>query len=357
MAGHEIGLGHLNRCITIGSSAQKLGFGVSFAVFGNLENHSASSIIQSRGIFTEQLICEREFSNANLEKLSEYSFDVIFIDILYSNLFFSRQLIKQLNILSTAACYSAFIDTLGENSVMNFLPKVSVDLVVRPYVVDTSDYAHKIAHLNYKILEGGEYAILGQEYLSLPQREVRNDANRILVTCGGSDARSNTLAILSSLEMIEFSLHVKVVIGPLFEHRLCSLVELFESKSRHKISVVKNPLSLMREMLWCDLAIGSNGLTKYELAATGTPSVLFSVDEYHNHANLEFSKKNTAIHLGVGISKEKLAKEVAALLGSVARRRIMIGAGKALIDGGGAERLLIEITRGYLAKKRIGSWQ
>ena len=55
--------------------------------------------------------------------------------------------------------------------------------------------------------------------------------------------------------------------------------------SDHSISIVKSPNTLFNLMHWADIAISSNGLTKYELAATGLPSVLLSNDKYHDEAN------------------------------------------------------------------------
>jgi spore coat polysaccharide biosynthesis predicted glycosyltransferase SpsG len=205
--------------------------------------------------------------------------------------------------------------------------------------------------INLKILEGSKYALLGSEYLDLPNREPRQSANRVLITCGGSDTKGYTLEILRGLDGIALSLEIRVVLGPMFNEQLCSLVELHAMESHHKILTIKNSSSILDGMLWCDLAISANGLTKYELAASGTPSIQFSIDEHHSYANLEFSKKNTAIDVGVGIDKKIIAREVSAALSSEKLRGEMIQAGKYLVDGAGVERLLNEIMRSYFAKK------
>src|SRR3546814_10324367 len=75
-------------------------------------------------------------------------------------------------------------------------------------------------------------------------------------------------------------------------------------------------------MLWCDLAISATGLTKYELAATGTPAILLSHDRAHAENNLAFAELGAAVDLGeiALLSDITIAETVRALLQDAARR-------------------------------------
>jgi spore coat polysaccharide biosynthesis predicted glycosyltransferase SpsG len=98
-------------------------------------------------------------------------------------------------------------------------------------------------------------------------------------------------------------------------------------------------------MQWCDLAIAASGLTKYELAATATPALLFSIDAFHHESNRSFAATETAIDLGTHVTAGKIADEVAQLLRDPKLRTKLSTNGRQTIDGHGVQRLLIELLK------------
>ena len=104
-------------------------------------------------------------------------------------------------------------------------------------------------------------------------------------------------------------------------------------------------------MLWSDLAISASGLTKYLLAATGTPSILVSIDESHAKINDSFNNLNSSFHMGVAnkVSINALMNQVEELINSKSKRTVMSMAGMTSIDGNSNNRLTEEFNN-YLIK-------
>ena len=94
-------------------------------------------------------------------------------------------------------------------------------------------------------------------------------------------------------------------------------------------------------MRWSDLAVATSGLTKYELAAAGTPAILISPDDMHVMANDPFTDLGTAADLGLAehVTPVDIASALRALLDDPEGRSAMVRAGRSAIDGRGAARI------------------
>lgn len=336
-ASNEIGFGHLNRCLSLATYGQKHGADVSFLVFGNA---SAEARLNTAG-FNYVLLEESKMHNIDGVQSDGVQADVVITDLFFPGFFVTTTPSLLFRHLRSLGRLLVAIDVLGDGSIVGKLPKIEVDMVVSPYVmpcINTSE-------IPWRYLQGSEYALLGTEYVNLPKRLQRTFANRILVSCGGSDPNGYTIKVLSGLETVQEALEIRVIIGPLFHPNLRAELENLAIRSRHRITLLMAPPTLLNEMLWCDLAICASGLTKYELAASATPALLFSIDAYHHLVNRPFTSKKTAIDLGIGVLPKQIGSESSKLLRSVDLRCAMAKYGRMLIDGGGTERLFSEIKK------------
>jgi len=337
VASNEIGFGHLNRCLSLAIYAQKLSADISFLVFGNA---SAKARVNAAG-FDCVLFEESKMHTVDWEQSDRLQADVIIVDLLFPGFFVASMPSLLFGYLRSLGRLLVAIDVLGDESILAKLPQIDADIVVNPYVTSGMD----ISELRWRYLQGSEYALLGVEYANLPQRRLRAVANRILVSCGGSDSKRYTIQVLRGLEAVTRILEIRAVVGPMFSAELIADLERMVVRSRHHIVLVTAPPTLLNEMLWCDVAIGTNGLTKYELAASATPALLFSIDAHHDMVNRPFATRKTSIDLGIGASPEKIEQEISGLLRNVALRSSMAKCGRMLVDGGGVERLFIEIKK------------
>lgn len=331
VAGNAIGSGHLSRCLALASFARAIGMSADFLVFGD---SAAKARIEAAGF--ESILADGEcLEAAGWPLMSHDRIDVVVADFIHPGFFSGPAPAAAFCHLRKIARQLVAIDSLGDDSILGKLPDLDVDLVVCPYVMPRQDPSGT----KFRILAGPDYALLAPAYADLPPRLQRPNANRVLVTCGGSDPKSFTIRVLDGLETVTQDLEIRIVIGPMFAPKLIDAVARQASVSKHRVELLETPSTLLDSMLWCDVAISASGLTKYELAASGTPSLVFSIDAFHDAANRPFAARHSSVDLGIGISKAAVRQEIERLLRDASLRTKMAETGRSLIDGAGTKRL------------------
>ncbi|MCK4828486.1 hypothetical protein KA005_72820, partial [bacterium] len=248
--------------------------------------------------------------------------------------------------------YIVLIDGSGKHSLRGRLAEISVDLLIAPYVGESESSQA----LPYRVLAGPNYYILGCEYSDIRRRIVKQEANKLLITCGGSDPLGVSLKVLTALKLIaDRKLDVRIAIGPYFKSdlkaKICSKIATIQ----HVVTILNEPPNLAKHMLWCDLAIANTGLTKYELATTGTPALFLSINQEHADVNIPFLMEGTGIDLGVynSVSEENIANKICSLLSDFDMRQTMAKTGQGVMDGHGAERIIAKMELLKNAEIRI----
>jgi spore coat polysaccharide biosynthesis predicted glycosyltransferase SpsG len=89
-----------------------------------------------------------------------------------------------------------------------------------------------------------------------------------------------------------------------------------------------------------DVAVLALGVTVYEALAAGVPAVVLcrSAADVAHASSLE--ERGAVVSLGIDPAPEQIAAAVAALVGDPERRAELARAGRALVDGRGAERIV-----------------
>lgn len=339
LAGNDLGYGHLSRCLSLAEYADNSAISISFLLFG--DNHALSRVEQAGYKCSLEPISSLDLKNGFAGRVPKdiEIYDAILIDLSHQNILIDIQCIDRLfQEIRKRARIVILIDALGVQALATKYPGLPIDVLVVPYVFPTPP-VNGLWHT----LKGPRYAVLSKAYANYKQRIVRHDADRILVSCGGGDPTMITPIILHSIERISKILNVRVIIGPLFNQSIKEALRNAISNSKHIVELIYAPTTLAEHMRWCDIAIATTGLIKYELAATATPSILFSIDKVHDLINRPFEKMGTAIDLGISHEPQLVADQITKLLENYELRVSMGIAGRRLVDGKGAERLINEI--------------
>jgi UDP-2,4-diacetamido-2,4,6-trideoxy-beta-L-altropyranose hydrolase len=338
-ASHSIGMGHLSRCLVLAHEAKLYGIEVKFVLYGDSE---AMDVVLAEGF-----ICILKSPATLSQQILEVcdlveSDDVVILDFVHS-LTLSQcvdipELLKEWRNNAKAI---ALLDGVNRQGLATICDKLDIDLLLVPYAGSEGNSAGCVEHT----CAGAKFAILPPIYQNQKNRQCRLQADRVMVTCGGSDAKGVTGKILKALDLVESNLEIQIIVGPMFHPAQIENLEMLKQESHHKVTLIFSPPSLVSYMIWCDIAVATNGLTKYELAATGTPAVLLSIDDAHEEANLGFSKQKTTLCLGIvyNVTREKISKSVNDLLLDYPQRKVMAINGQKLIDGKGVSRVVENI--------------
>ena len=347
----DIGIGHIKRCLAIAKELKKTGVTSVFIV---RETLAKIQLLVSKEDIQCFLLPKDINYNNEFEEISKLDLpDEVHIVMDLSQQYTLSDLDSfnlYVNKLKGKYKFVSLIDGFM-NTCVSALINLPIDILIIPYVgakklLLKTNATRLLAGVDYFVFDPEDVPNLGQD------RVITDVANKILITAGGSDPEEITLKAFDAVNLIStVELELKIVIGPAFsEKQIKELVERTKN-SRLKTELITAPSSLSKLMLWSDLAISASGLTKYLLAATGTPSILVSIDESHAKINDSFNNLNSSFHMGVAnnVSINALMNQVEELINSKSKRTVMSMAGMTSIDGNSNNRLTEEFNN-YLIK-------
>lgn len=195
------------------------------------------------------------------------------------------------------------------------------------------------AHSKSKMYAGPSYMTLKDEFKKMHEKKkkIKKKVNNILVSMGASDPQSLTVKVLNALEKVKQDFTTTVVIGPAFTHQ--NELENVLGKTRKKYVVKSNVENMANLLHNADIAVISGGVSVYEAAAVGTPTIVLCQNE-HENTNV-FGDYGFAIKLGLGkfVSEKQIIETIEELAENKLLRQRMSDLGKKLVDGRGAERV------------------
>lgn len=318
--GTRVGLGHVRRCLSLARELKQLAVQCLFLLNGPPElcELTAAEACESVSIKGESDLQDtiRHCKNREVQAIVLDSYE------------FSPSYFKM---MGESVPMVAAIDDLADR-------ELPVDIVINGSVgAEELRYRTK---QETRLLLGPSYLLLRREFAIPPVRTIRNHVERVLVSVGGSDPHTLTRRLMHWAESTLGSVRLDVVVGPLF--RETESIKVMARASAKTITVHENPVDLRSLMLQSDLALCGGGQTTYELAATGTPAVAVRV-AVNQEVNLRGLSAAASLAWVGDVDdanlEEKVTRELAVLASDPDRRAAMSRAGRALVDGQGANRV------------------
>jgi UDP-2,4-diacetamido-2,4,6-trideoxy-beta-L-altropyranose hydrolase len=273
-ASHQIGIGHVMRCLTLANELRKQNNATVFFVTRKAEGNAEEKIKDAGFEYVEldtgvdapisylnhgnwlrapQLSDAEEFKSA-LNRRGVFYVDLVIVD-------------------------HYGIDYLWHKQIKNFTKKIFVidDLGDRLHDCDyLLDQTYSCKADKYKNLVSSEcnqylgtlYALLRPEFEGL--QPVKVDENSLLVMFGGTDPDNLTLKVLNVIENMSYLDKINVVLSGSAKN----LVEVSTyCQSRDLISLHISPNNIAKLMAESKLAIGAAGTTSWERCVAGLPTV------------------------------------------------------------------------------------
>lgn len=199
---------------------------------------------------------------------------------------------------------------------------------------------------------GWEWSLLGLAQ-SPARPKPMSPRPTLLVAMGGSDPHALTLRVARALSRLEPIFRARFVIGPGFEEREKVAAAIVKLKSNFE--TIEGADDLATEYASADIALAAFGVTAYELASFGVPSLYLCLTDDHAQSASAFEYAGMGISLGLAseAEDERIARSVRALLGDASRRREMRAAGLMTIDGEGAARIASDLATVLAARRSL----
>lgn len=320
----EIGLGHLIRSRTFAEVASKK-HEVAFLVIGSEVTRKLLNGLP----FGIKII-----SNENdIPKYVKEVFDVIVFDMMCLD----EQWVLYLK-------NRAFM-CVSISPIFNQMNKMDMLFSRTKYGSNEDDLTGVTKHL------GLEYTVIQKDCVRINSHIFRYNLTRknfpVAICMGGGDAANKTLLFLQSLKECDVPATFWVLIGEGYNHSLDLLINTGNRDKNHEIILAKTNISMWHILNNCVLAILLGGVTTYEAAYAGLPTINMFDSEEQSFLVKELVEAGVGIYAG-SVSEENLKKlneQIEYLYNNKEKILEMHLASRKLIDRKGSERMISIIEK------------
>lgn len=327
-ANEKIGAGHVMRCLTVADALKKRGEEVRFLT----ADRGADPLIAPRGYETVCLHSDwsapDDETDALLRAVRELSPSLLLTDSYY----ITDRYYAALPHTVRTACF----DDLNR-------PSGSVDVLINYNIyASRSSLGHHGS--GTKLLLSPRYAPLREEFKDLPPHEIREAAESVFVSAGGSDPENVAGRLINGTcrDHPDVTFHFAVgMMNPRAEE--------LKKKEGGNVVLHIHETDMPRLMRQCDIAVAAAGSTLYELCACGVPTVAYSLADNQRPATEAFERRRLMLNAGdcreLLAFPERVESSLSVLLGSRSERQRLSDAMRRTVDGKGADRIAAALLR------------
>ena len=270
-ASDDIGISHINRCLSL---ASKLVFHeVLFLVD---EHHQLGVDIVDKNNFSYKTYSdERDL----LKYLKEYNPQIVINDILDTSE-------EYVSALKNEGYFVVNFEDLGVGS--NIADVVFDDL-----------YEHDLGARN--VFTGHKYFILKDEFYYQPPKIITNAVNRVLIAFGQFDSNNFTEKVIDAILTTSYEGRIDVVLGLDYEN-IDGLISKYESNPL--IQIYRDVPNFSEFIFKADLIFTSPNKSMYEICSMGVPTICLCKDD-RDVSHVFANNNNGFINLGRGEALER----------------------------------------------------
>lgn len=276
---HQRGMGHIFRALLLQDHLKSENEPTLFLI----NDHIPSvKLLKERGIPFEVIDLTDQESDWESRVISEYKVDVWLNDRL------NTDIRHALNVKKNGISLITF-DDRGSGAEL-------CDLHFAALVFEKADQLK-----GTDVFTGIDYLVLNPEIARY--RRLREKADNILVSLGGSDTYGVTLNTVRFLKNLHMS--ATIHLGPSFNHR-----EQLDSELDDSFEIIDSVPSLIREFFRFDLLIAGGGVTPFEANASGLPCIVVASEMHEIEICLFLNSKGSSRYLGFRdqLSADRLEK-------------------------------------------------
>jgi spore coat polysaccharide biosynthesis predicted glycosyltransferase SpsG len=335
--GTSFGMGHLTRCLKLANS-----FNLDkkpVLITRTSEGHQSALNMMPKD-FWKIIILPQGVSIEDDAKITAEQYRNSKSDFVFTDLCHTENIKNKSNLLS-------YHNYLYDNDVSKIIaisdcrmPDLQVDLTVIPYECPKT-YSLELNKIS-NVLCGLDYFISDPELTKIKvNNQVAKTARKIFVCIGGSDPVGITPILLQALANIKIpSLKIKAIQSNAMAKTTIKQISNICDKHKNCQSISFSG-DFLKHAAWADVAITGEGLTKFETASIGTPTLMITQFDHDSDVIQRFIESGTTAYLGRAdrLNQSDLTDSIHKVLIDQGLRAGLAKRGLGLIDGKGLSRI------------------